>query len=388
VIRLRKKLLLACLIKPVVIYAQTNQEAITSGAQWLSAQKFGWDIWALKAPQEADQKETNFEDYRSTYENDTLEATKTFQLIGFNQQEIDYSLFWHEASSFGSLIKKAIQLQNLNRANRDTKEIEQSFSGYINVDAGVSENIGYPSSILASAYFLSAFSDSGTNYSLKDTAIYLARIQNSDGSWSVGENNASLYLTAHSLSALSSYQDITSVSGSIALARNYLFTQQGLNGSWNSDSSTALVVIALLPTLNDRAVLDSAVVYLLSSQQLDGSWMGDVYTSALALQAINAYESFVPPVDPGLGTIVGRVIDAQSGLPVRSVTVSLSPSGPTALTSGDGSFKISSINPGLYSLNTASAGYQNNSQTVSFNKNTFIDTGAILISRATNVGLA
>ncbi len=276
------------------------------------------------------------------------------------------------------------------KAGNDVTILINSLIARQNPDGGFGDQADYASNVLDTAFVLEALSLSGqTSSSVISAAIqYLQNEQQTDGGYIVsGTNLSSVYLASLVSSSLQRFFFNYNVGITISAANQYLLAAKSINNSWSSDWETAIALLALVPATSDSNLYTNAVSDLRASQLTDGSWLGDVYSTALAIRALYLVDNLQRPVDPGLGTVIGQVIDAQSGLPVQSVTVSLSPSGPTALTSGDGSFKISSINPGLYSLNTSSAGYQASSQTISFNKNTFIDTGAILISRATNTGL-
>ncbi len=78
------------------------------------------------------------------------------------------------------------------------------------------------------------------------------------------------------------------------------------------------------------------------------------------------------PLTPLPGSISGRVTDAVTGAPTSGATVSYTTGGitTTATTDATGSYSLSSVPPGSYSVTAAATGYNSQSQTVLVSSNT------------------
>jgi hypothetical protein len=70
-----------------------------------------------------------------------------------------------------------------------------------------------------------------------------------------------------------------------------------------------------------------------------------------------------PAPTPTPGTIAGQVLDSQTLRPIAAATVSVSPTGPSAVADANGNFSIT-VNPGSYTLTASSPTYNSASQTV------------------------
>jgi len=62
--------------------------------------------------------------------------------------------------------------------------------------------------------------------------------------------------------------------------------------------------------------------------------------------------------------VTGKVTDSVSGLPIAGATVSANPGGYLALTGSDGSYTLSDVTAGTYTLTASSIGYDSQSKTV------------------------
>ncbi len=81
------------------------------------------------------------------------------------------------------------------------------------------------------------------------------------------------------------------------------------------------------------------------------------------LVGAHAPTSPIPTPTPAPGSIGGQVLDSQTLLPIAGATVSVSPSGKSALTGANGNYNIS-VNPGSYTVTASAPGYYNASHTV------------------------
>ena len=85
----------------------------------------------------------------------------------------------------------------------------------------------------------------------------------------------------------------------------------------------------------------------------------------LCLMALPILFSCSKEENDSFGTLYGVVTDSQTGDPLASVTVTLSPGGTTKLTGSDGLFDFSELTPQQYTITVQKAGYQTNRKTVS-----------------------
>jgi hypothetical protein len=70
-----------------------------------------------------------------------------------------------------------------------------------------------------------------------------------------------------------------------------------------------------------------------------------------------------PTPTPAPATIAGQVLDSQTLKPIAAATVSVSPTGKSAMTDANGNFSID-VNPGSYTVTASSATYNSASQSV------------------------
>lgn len=64
------------------------------------------------------------------------------------------------------------------------------------------------------------------------------------------------------------------------------------------------------------------------------------------------------------GNIIGQITDKESGEPIKSASVSLSPGGMSTVTSNDGLFEYISLDPEQYTLTVQMEGYMTNRKTI------------------------
>src|SRR4249919_2021727 len=99
--------------------------------------------------------------------------------------------------------------------------------------------------------------------------------------------------------------------------------------------------------------LVTAVVVIAGAASLAGARQAPPPRDSQRLQT-----SIAPP--PGTGRLIGRVISADGGEPLRNARVSLSPAAgdvPLVLTDGDGRFAFAGLPAATYAVSAAKAGY-------------------------------
>ncbi|MBF0406139.1 MAG: carboxypeptidase regulatory-like domain-containing protein [Candidatus Riflebacteria bacterium] len=80
------------------------------------------------------------------------------------------------------------------------------------------------------------------------------------------------------------------------------------------------------------------------------------------------------------GSIVGIVIDSQTGIGVAGASVLTSPSTTTALTDINGNFTIPDVQPGVYTVTSNATDYNSNSITVTIDSGLTATTNITLVS--------
>jgi hypothetical protein len=291
-------------------------------------------------------------------------------------------------SSTGQLSQKT---QILSKSGRDTTQPINILLTYRSLDGGFGGSVGYPSNALDTALALQALAAAGSTdiATVTGAVSYLLSAQNPDGGWGFVSGQAShVYYTAVVMQALETQTQTTAIASALTKATAYLTTQQLSDGSWGSVPDTALAVLALVPVTTDATRYVGGVNVLLALQQPDGSWNQDPYATALALQALHLVENLTLPADPTKGSVMGGVVESGSFLPVSGVTVSLAelPT-TTAQTDANGTFSLTDLTPGAYTLRYQHAGYVESTQAVTITAGLVIDVGAVTLTPSAETGI-
>jgi len=80
------------------------------------------------------------------------------------------------------------------------------------------------------------------------------------------------------------------------------------------------------------------------------------------------------------GTLVGTVVDSQTGIGIAGATVVTSPSTTSAITDINGSFTIADVDPGVYTVTAHASDFNSNSLTVSIDSGLSATTHIVLVS--------
>ncbi len=259
----------------------------------------------------------------------------------------------------------------LTRQNRDSTRQ--------NADGGFGDEAGDSSAILNTAFALEALAAARQPMTTSlDTAMgFLISHQQANGAWLEGNNSASLYLTALSLRALWHFRHTNAnVPAALAKARDYLLANRDPAGLWGETFTTALALNALIPYLPDVTSLTNSLGSLRAAQSPNGSWNDDPYTTALALRALSLADQ--PQTNPDFATLQGKVIDAQTGLPLSGVTVLLSGEATsTLMTQSDGVFVFPNLAPGSYALRLTLTNYVVLSASTALHTGQVVDLGTL-----------
>jgi len=229
------------------------------------------------------------------------------------------------------------------------------------VDGGFGDRPGHDSTVLSTTFALEALAAAGQMGSSAGRAVgFLLLRQGSNGSWTDGANDGSVYLTALAVRGLWAYRDIyAGVAAALAAAQGSLLSQVGPDALWGENFQTAIVLLAAAPTLPDVSSVDASAAALRAQQRPDDSWDDDPYTTALAIQALVAYDSRksgTPP--PKSGSIAGHVVKGGSTEPIAGATITLTePPGSSVVSNGDGYYLLPVLPSGSYTVTASKAGY-------------------------------
>jgi len=207
-------------------------------------------------------------------------------------------------------------------------------------------------------------------------AFLLAR-QQTDGAWADGANEPSVYLTALSLRALGPYRSTYGgVATALTRAQNFLLSRKAADGLWGEDFRSATSLLALVPLVADLSLVDASAQALQARQQSNGSWVDDPFTTALALQALKAYDARKSGSTPAAGgSLTGYVVRAGSTEPIEGATITVAQvPGVAVRTNADGYYVLPGLPAGSYTVTAQKVGYSSAS--------------AIVVTRANQVTIA
>lgn len=333
---------LKCGLLGVIAYFFASSVLASPGTDWLQSQLT------------ADGGFQNASDIATPFQS-TAETLRTFDLLAVSVDT---------AASLQFINNETLNnTENLSRkiiANADAGNNVSGLIGQLllhrNRDGGFGDLPGYDSNALDTALALEALAVAGQsgNPAAGFAVGYLLNSQNTNGGWSLGGNEPSVYVTALALRAVWHYRLIFNVGASVDRARNFLLGQRAVNGLWGEVFESALSLIAIVPSLADRSGVEMSVNALRQLQQADGSFGDDVYQTALALRALRLAE--LP--SPDEIRVSGRVLDGDTGLPLAGVQVSLlGASTLQANTGADGRFVFNNIAAGGYQFSASLPGY-------------------------------
>lgn len=253
-----------------------------------------------------------------------------------------------------------------------------------NDDGGFGGDAGYQSNALDTALALIALDAQrayGTSADSVSRALaYLAQSRTTGGGWGVQEQ-ARRYVTALVLLAGQRWNAAYSV-GSITLpARDWLLTAR-TGAVYGNALDDALGLLALTTQTTDAATLQPLAAALLAAQGADGSWAGDPFVTALALRALWASDNVPPPSTTG--GLAGTVASAATGAAIEGAALQLLELPDAAVQSAaDGSFALSGIAPGSYTLRVSKVGFEAVTASLQITVGQIVNVGEIRLTPAT-----
>lgn len=346
---------------------------VSEGASWLSSQanadgSFGGTTTSLATPAQS-----------------TAEALRAYQALGQQAQSpFNPALGFLNADTDVNteLLARKIVVNAL--AGNDVSALVNTLVAHQNVDGGFGDQPGYDSSVFDTAYALEALAIArySAGQVVPGAVGFLFNRQQADGGFAVGGNDTSVFVTAQAMRALWHYRDqYSQVPIALNKAQDYLLASRDASGSWGESFNTALSLLALIPYLPDTATVSNSISSLQAAQLANGSWNNDPYTTALALQAL--YLAGLPQPNPDYVTIKGKVVDAQTDLPLSGVTVSLSGATSASLvTQSDGVFEFLKLPAGTFNLQLTVANYASLSASTLANVGQTLDFGVLTLVKS------
>lgn len=249
-----------------------------------------------------------------------------------------------------------------------------------NADGGFGGALGHESNPLDTAWALLAFKTANAATPVPGTLNYLQSVQDVDGSFHAAERS-DIYTSVLALQALAAYTSQYALNTNIQATVSYLQAQQAASGAWaDSPFLSAEAYLALHDFIPLSPTASALSAFLASKQLADGSWGGDPYATALALRALTLAGG--APANPSLSILRGKVVDAQTGLPLGGVAAALTGGASlNLLTQADGVFEFRDLPPGDYALQLTLANYGAISATTAIRAGQTQDMGVLRMSK-------
>ena len=378
----RALLIFVCLLSgsgflfTVAAHAVDNDDDITRGLAWLSSQQQADGSFRSNAMAATDWQASTeaLQAFASAGQLDHLNTqTLATYLAGLNA---------HETELLSRRISANLRLSQPYADDLSALALRQ------NSDGGFGDENGFDSSVYDTLFALKVLANNSQDnqqpiyYALE----YLKGQQQADGSFLLEENLGSTALTALTLVSLRPYLFSFDVGSMMSKAQSYLLTQ--LN-SQNSVESwvAAQVLLAIIPLTTDPALYQTALTRLRSSQLSDGSWSQDIYSTALAVKALQQLQDTDQTTDPAQSALTGVVLSKSTLQPMANVRVTLTGRNISVLCRSDGHFSMTSIQPGDFALTYESDGYYPATQNGKLNEGQRIDLGSVLLTPRPDTGV-
>lgn len=322
----------------------------------------------------------------------TAEVLRTWQALDVPlSPEHQTARAFVTAETFQNTAYLARQIRLRLDAGQDVSTLRQRLLTHANADGGFGDQPGYASTVFDTAWALVALAavDPDALEVVGRAVAFLQGAQSPDGGFRMPEApQLSVPLTALAALALQAWRWQFDLRATLEAALTALVQQQRPGGGWESAWETALALEALVQASSDASRYAAAVSVLHATQAQDGSWEHDVYSTALVLRALQAVAQVHLPTPTTTGTVSGRLVSAATGLalPEGMVTLEGSPVS-TTVQPADGTFVLTAVLPGTYSLRAQSAGYQEAQLQVSVGAGQQRDVGTLRLVPRPDVGL-
>jgi len=226
-----------------------------------------------------------------------------------------------------------------------------------NADGGFANKPDYQSTPYDTYWALRALEIAGgLDANTRFQAIsYLVNTQTSAGAWGYIITQ-SVYLTGRIVSLLVGYQAQFAIGENIARAQTFLTQQTLATTPLDSTVFQHCVALSSLSAANTTTDLSVLADQVLNGQAVAGSWAEDVFSTALCLRALLAYEA--SKNGALLASVTGRAVISGSDQPIAGVQVSVAGNDNlTTLTDAEGRFSFSGLTTSSLNLNLVKSGY-------------------------------
>jgi alpha-tubulin suppressor-like RCC1 family protein len=263
----------------------------------------------------------------------------------------------------------------------DNSDLVLQLKSYQNQNGGFGFSAGFDSFVLDTAWALKALVKAGLIKSkeVNNAITWLSFQQQTNGSWSndLGQND--VYSSAIAMNALWECQNVYNINNILKQGVDWLLGQRNIDGVWAFTDHTALVLLAVLPALDDLNEIKQAIDYLVSTQNNEKNWDEDVYVTALVLHALNNIGLMVDTETP---LLQGKVIDAESRQPLAGVNISFQ--GQFTSTDNSGEFILPLKNTGDSQISFSLSSYTEIVKNIIISELKSFQLGTVQLKRKSN----
>lgn len=282
---------------------------------------------------------------------------------------ITAALLSHSADLPGTLAVAAVEhdetLLSIARLARNRLELGQSSASQIEAllaaqqdDGGFPTLSGLQSEPLTTSWVLIALDRAGRGGQTEASRAlsYLISVQQGDGGWlATPGNNSHVVPTSNVVRALYQYRNRYVLTQPIARALTFLQAARQADQTFGETFETAVVLDALVVLGVERGTLANIADALAAEQAANGSFADDAYVTALALRALWQFDQ--PVIDPQQAGLTGRVLSAETGLPISGASLALTGVASATLVSDDsGRLQSNILQAGAYSASLSYPG--------------------------------
>lgn len=257
-----------------------------------------------------------------------------------------------------------------------------------NRDGGFGSEIGFGSSVYDTAFALQAVAQDMFNHrqSVFAALEYLKSQQQMDGSFLFEGNHSAVALSSLVLTSLQPYLFQFDVGVLLSTTQQYLLNQ--INNSQNMPVwQQSMALLAVMPLTTDVGRYSHTLNQLRAAQQENGSWFQDVFSTALAVQALQRSQNTEQATDPAHAVITGRILAQGSQQPLASVRVSFDGQNEAAVSDSDGRFTLIKTTAGDFTLHYFAEGHYSVTQTGSLLNGQRLDVGVVQLTPKPDVGI-
>ena len=349
------------------------QADVASGLAWLKARDSANGVY--RGSDLADSADTNAETYITAA---TLSHTTDFPgLAAKTLAERDDSL----------LSVARLASDRISQGQSGAEQLTELLAAQ-QTDGGFPPARNFQSEALTTAWALTALDRAGRGAQTEASRAlsYLVGAQQADGGWlAAAGNNSSVFVTAQVTRALVDYRNRYNLAQQLTKAKAFLDASRSASNTYGDTFETALALEALVKLGADRAGLAPVATALAALQSGDGSFGGDGYVTAIAVRALWLVDQ--PVIEPQQAAITGRVLSADTNLPISGATLALSGASIASLNSNDtGRFQSNTLAAGAYNASLSYPGMRTVEFTLTLANGRTLDLGDIRMYQGASGG--